>query len=314
MGSKRSCKHQLHTCQQPKGVALVAVLWLLVLLSLIAMHLSSVSRTEAQLSSNIVSGAQVRHAADAGVRWALWSLSLPIEQRWLADGSVKTMELDDTEINVALQDENGKIDINRVAVEQLLALFEAAEIDDQQSAFLVDAILDWRDNDDLKRLNGAEDDDYLAAGLDYGAKDALFESVEELKKVLGMDLETYQAISPALTVYSRKHTINPLVAPRLVLLSLPGATPERVDQYIEDRRFNHEEGLPPPQNPDFQAQFISPTLQGVYYTIHTQAANGPKVRSYLKVVIRRRGAAQKAHFELLKTSEEKEQLFIGAKP
>ena len=34
-------------------------------------------------------------------------------------------------------------------------------------------------------LNGAEDADYEAEGLPYGAKDGPFQSVEELRQVLG---------------------------------------------------------------------------------------------------------------------------------
>jgi general secretion pathway protein K len=47
---------------------------------------------------------------------------------------------------------------------------------------LVDAILDWRDEDDLHLVNGAEDPDYKAAGLPYGAKDGPFDSLEELQQ------------------------------------------------------------------------------------------------------------------------------------
>ena len=183
---------------------MLPVLWLLVLLSLIALQLSTVTRTEAQLARNMTLGTQARYAADSGVRWAIWSLTLPREELWLADGSVHSMEFDNALISVALQDENGKFDLNVVTPEQLTKLFEVAEIDEDTSPFLVDAILDWRDEDDLKRLNGAEDDDYIAEGYAYGAKDGVFESLDELQKVLGMTPEIYKAIKPALTVNSQK--------------------------------------------------------------------------------------------------------------
>ena len=59
------------------------------------------------------------------------------------------------------------------------------------AAALVDAIVDFRDEDDLHCLQGAEDRDYADAGLPRGAKDAAFEAVEELQQVLGMTREIY---------------------------------------------------------------------------------------------------------------------------
>jgi len=289
-------------------MALVLVLWVLVLLSMIALHLSVNSRTEAKLAVNLVAGTQVRHAADAGVRWALWSLSIPADERWLPDGSVQQMTLQNADISVALFDENGKIDLNYASPTTLSGLMDAADIPEEESRFLIDAIIDWRDADQLRRLNGAEDEDYDAAGLDYGAKDAPFETVSELQRVLGMTPEIYQALSPALTVYSRKTAINPLVAPRLVLLSLPGATEELVDNYIEDRRSNHEEGLGPPETPPFQAKFLSPSLQSVYYTIHTRAAIPTRAALRTRVVIRNRGVAQRVRFQIINVSEERSSL------
>lgn len=293
------------------GFALVAVLWLLVLLSLIALQISTVTRTEAQLARNMTLGTQARYAAESGVRWAIWSLTLPREELWLADGSLHSMDLDESRVHVALQDENGKIDLNLVTPEHLAKLFEVAEIDEEIATPVVDAILDWRDEDDLKRLNGAEDEDYLDAGYEYGARDGVFETVEELQKVLGMEDWIYERISPALTVHSLKNGINPLVAPRLVLLSLEGSDEDMVDQYISDRRLNHEDGLPPPETPPFQGKLISPTLQGVYYTIHTEADVGQGAKAFKQVIVRRRSAAANARFDLIRSSEKKEPLLEG---
>lgn len=303
--SLRNCSRNRH------GFALVAVLWLLVLLSLIALQVSTVTRTEAQLARNLTLGTQARYSAEAGVRWAIWSLTLPRDELWLADGSVHAMELNDGTVRVALQDENGKIDLNLVTPEHLTKLFDAAEIDEEIATPIVDAILDWRDEDDLKRLNGAEDEDYLSAGYDYGARDGVFEEVEELQKVLGMEAWIYERISPAFTVHSLRNGINPLVAPRLVLLSLEGADEDTIDQYILDRRANHEDGLPPPEAPPLQGRLISPTLQGVYYTIHTEAVVEQGAKAFKQVIVRRRSAAANARFDLIKSREKKEPLLEG---
>ena len=47
---------------------------------------------------------------------------------------------------------------------------------------------------------GFTDDEYEAAGRNYGAKDGPFDSVEELLQLLGMTPALYQRLAPALTV------------------------------------------------------------------------------------------------------------------
>ena len=64
--------------------------------------------------------------------------------------------------------------------------------------------LDWRDADDLKRPNGAEDADYRAAGSKYVPTNAPFDTVGELQRVLGVTPELDRAHRRQLTVYSRQ--------------------------------------------------------------------------------------------------------------
>ena len=68
--------------------------------------------------------------------------------------------------------------------------------------------LDWRDPDDLRRPNGAEEADYRAAGLKYKPANAPFETVGELARVLGVTPALYARIADSLTVHSRQPGIN----------------------------------------------------------------------------------------------------------
>ena len=96
-------------------------------------------------------------------------------------------------MRIAIRDEGGKIDLNAAPNELLHGLFlsvacagrdgEGVGLDDRQADALVDAIRDFADEDELQRLNGAEDRDYEDAGLPWGAKDAPFRAVEELHRV-----------------------------------------------------------------------------------------------------------------------------------
>ncbi|HKM71308.1 MAG TPA: hypothetical protein VJX94_14860, partial [Stellaceae bacterium] len=87
---------------------------------------------------------------------------------------------------------------------------------------LADRILDWREAGIGKRLNGAKAPEYRAAGYAYGPRNGAFETVEELKLVMGMTPQLFAALAPALTVYSQTPWVDPSVAPPEVLRALSG--------------------------------------------------------------------------------------------
>ncbi len=162
---------------------------------------------------------------------------------WRTDGTVYVWSFGGGDVRVSIQDEDGKIDLNAAPDELLRGLFLSVGLDEDASAALVDAIVDFRDEDDLHRLNGAEDRDYADAGLPYGAKDAPFEAVEELQQVLGMTRQIYERVAPALTVHSGRRGIDPRVAPRAALLALPGVGSEEVESFLAAREGGNTENL-----------------------------------------------------------------------
>ena len=145
---------------------------------------------------------------------------------------------------VSIQDEGGKIDLNTAPDELLKGLFLSIGLDGDASAVLVDAVADFRDEDSLRRINGAEDDDYLGFGLGYGAKDGPFQTVAELQQVMGITQEIYERVAPALTVYSRQRGIDPRVAPREALLALPEVGSDDIDSLLAARAEQGEPAVP----------------------------------------------------------------------
>lgn len=271
-----------------RAVALLGVLWVLVLLSLIALNISSTSRIELKLAANLLEAASVRQTTDAGINWALWSLLQPNTANWLADGSQRSLELDGVVVQVAISDEQGKIDVNKANPLLLEGLFLAAGVSQDEALALADAVQDWRDTDELRRLHGAEREEYLAAGLP-GPANRPFERLDELLEVLGMTAELYAQVMPALTLYSGRAAVNPLVAPRQVLLALPGVSESSVDQYIEDRRSSYEQGLSPPPFTGIDPQLLASNVPGISYSIDTVVTKANSVVSRQRMVIRRRG-------------------------
>jgi len=237
-----------------RGIALVLALWLTVLLTVIASGFAFSMRSEAIAARNAISLAQARAIADGAVERTLYELSRPrLPDAWAPDGRQHKWTYDGAQIFVTAVDETSKIDLNS-ANEVLLKglMMQVGELDPEAASRIVDAILDWRDADDLRRPNGAEQADYRAANLKYGPGNAPFESVGEFGRVLGVTPELFDRVSRSLTVYSRQAGINPSTAPREVLLALPNATPEMVDRYLVTRTDALDARLPVPFFPPAQ--------------------------------------------------------------
>lgn len=209
-----------------RGLALVSVLWVLTLLSLVAASFTNTTRTEINVAHNQVENAKAEAMADAGVyRTVLGLFVSDPEESWRTDGTVYAWRFETGEIRAAVWDEGGKIDLNVASQELLGSLFVAAGLGEGEAAAMADAIVDFRDPNDLRQLNGAEDGDYERAGLDYGAKDAPFEALEELRQVYGMTPALFDRVSPALTVFARQRAPHEASAPALVRAALAGQAP-----------------------------------------------------------------------------------------
>lgn len=247
-GSRASAPRRAAVRPQ-SGIALIAVLWLTVLLTVIASGFAFSMRNEALAARNALSHAQARAIADGAVERMAFELQRPrnLPEVWLADGASHTWQDGDATLIAAAVDESAKIDINAATDPLLKSLLQnIGGVPAEDSARLVDAIADWRDADDLKRPNGAEEPDYRAAGLKYKPANAPFQTVGELQRVLGMTPAIFAKIAESITVYSRQPGINTATASRDVLLALPNVTPEQVDQYIAQRSEAIANKLPVP--------------------------------------------------------------------
>lgn len=289
----------LPTNQQ--GMALVLVLWMLVLLTTIANSLVFSSRSEILIANNLAQLAQAEALADAGFFKAIHMLqSAAVGQqagaqstvqvdptRWRADGMTRSWGYRGSELLVTIIDETGKIDVNSAPPPLLQGLFRSVGVDEALSVSLVDAMLDWRDTDDLRRPHGAEKAEYASKGLPYGPANSDFESIDELRQVLGMNESIFNQIEPYITVHSGQGGINSSLAPRQVLLSIPGVSVEQVEQFIAQRQGLLEQGLPPP--PFSAAQGFSVSQNTVTYSIHVEAVMGDNATFARQAVVRLSG-------------------------
>jgi general secretion pathway protein K len=212
-----------------KGLALVLVLWLVVLLSVLATGHARNARIETSLVSRHIESAQARALAEAGVQRAILDLLMSgTTRQWPVNGTVGSFEFDDHDISIAIRDATGLIDLNTAGSGPLSALISAAGVDQVTQQRIVDAILDWRDADDLTHLHGAEDDDYRAAGLSWTARDDAFASVDELLYVMGMTRDIFDRVSPYLTIYSERSGVNLEYAAPFLITALTGQEIEAI--------------------------------------------------------------------------------------
>ena len=235
--------------RRQRGIALIIVLWITTLLMLIASSFIYAMRTDVKIVANSLARARLEATADAAVQRAILEMFKPpqLPGRWTTDGVPQTWSYQGVAVEVSMTDESGKIDINTASDALLRGLFLAQGMKDEEAAAMIDAILDWRDADSIKRLHGAEEAEYLAAGYSYKPANAAFQSNEELRLVMGMTPELFDKVAPLITIYSRQPGINASIASRGVLRALPGATDALVDQYIAQREQARAAKLPLPQ-------------------------------------------------------------------
>jgi general secretion pathway protein K len=267
------------------GIALVLALWLTVLLTVLASGFAFSMRSEALAARNAVSLATARTSADGAVERTAFELLRPrVANAWTFDGQPHSWKDGDATIVVSAVDEASKIDINRASdllLRNLLIVIGGA--DEASAMALVDSIADWRDPDELRRPYGAEAPEYEAAGLKYRPTNTQFATASEVARVLGMTREVYDRIAPSITVYSRQPGINPATASRSVLLALPSATPELVDQFIENRAQALANRLPVPPFPPAQAFGSGPVP---VWRIHAEATLPDGVTFVREAVLR----------------------------
>ena len=136
-----------------------------------------------------------------------------------------------------LQDVGGLLDLNTAADGQLLQLLNGLAVPNDTGRALIDALRDYVDADDLRRLNGAEAAQYRALHLPDPRNEPL-QSPLELREVYGWAAQTSLWRSGnllELVTTDGGARVNVNTAPFGVLVTLPGVSPEAARAIIEHR-------------------------------------------------------------------------------
>jgi type II secretory pathway component PulK len=195
------------------GVVLITTLWILLILSVLALGFTIDLQLEARMARTQMDTHQAYYLARAGVIRALVELKNDaiLDHRtrnaiydapgdcWAnneeTDKIYKDIELGEGTYTVKVQDELGKININKASLKMFEGLFQALDFKEDDAKFYATAIIDYRDGDDYYN----QDSSYTEEEFYYGSKD---------------------------TTHVKEHFKNaPFVSP-IELLNVPGFKPE----------------------------------------------------------------------------------------
>jgi general secretion pathway protein K len=284
------------------GIALVLVLWITLLVTITSGAYALMARMDQLEANALLSGTRARLIAEAGVHLTAVQLRDPDELlRPVADGRLYQQTIDGVQLEIRITDERGKLDINAADEQTLTTLFFNHGLEIGNAELLAAAVMDWRDEDEVERVNGAEMNAYLAAGLAVGPANRPFMMIDELLQVLGMSYSLYQNIEPGISVYSRSALPDPAFAPPEALLAIPEITQEEAENLVVERNTlepGDDIGVALPDG-----QVIMAQGRGLTYSIHAKATMPNGVWEQLEATIRLGGSRSGAPFRVLRWRE-----------
>ena len=285
-----------------QGIALVLVLWVLLLLTIITGSFALMARMDRLEAHALLSGTQARLSAESAINLAVLALRDPDDEtRMLADGRIYETEIDGVHLEVSATDERGKVDINATDELTLATLFTGHGMELEDAELLAAAVMDWRDEDELERVNGAEEDAYLAAGLEMGPANRSFMMTEELLQVIGMEYELYRLLEPGISVFSRVAEPDPAFAPVEALMALPDITYDEAVNFVQERNSQLPGESLGTELPN--GVLVMEQGRGVTYSIQARATMPNGVWEQLQATIRLGGTRSGSPYRVLRWRE-----------
>ena len=223
-----------------RGAALLLVLWAIAVLSFAVLWVADLVGLELESGAAGAKRLAARQIALSGVALGLHP------QVTREDVALLNQDLDDGgKLRVRIRGEGARFNINALLAEQdritLKNLFILWGLSNDEADVLFDRLTDWVDDDAGRQLNGAERADYEAMGIVDAPADRPFRSVDEMGRVLGMEVlaERNPAWREAFTVFGDGR-IDVNEAGPDVLQAVTGLTPEMVGDILRLRRGGDE--------------------------------------------------------------------------
>lgn len=244
-----------------RGFALLAVMLVLTLLSVVVMELAVSMRLEASMGRSFKEGLLAYHLAEAAVQQALREIlsQAPIQAvdetgqlvfyRAVPGSPLPTklpalprerVAFGPGEFSYRLTDEESRLNLNTASSDRLDRLVGSLGLDKQARDIIGDSLQDWKDSDELHRVNGAESEDhYRKLPVPYRARNGLLQDPAELMQIRGVTRRLYQGqedkpgLGDLVTVHSRG-AVNLNTASAAVLTAL-GLSEAEVADVLQTR-------------------------------------------------------------------------------
>ncbi|MCD6184298.1 MAG: general secretion pathway protein GspK, partial [Deltaproteobacteria bacterium] len=212
---------------------------------------------------------------------------------WRVGANIPPILFGEGEYKVKISNESGKININKATRSMLRMLLEGFDLDESEKDTIADSIMDWRDKDNLHRINGAEDDYYQSLDDPYECKDEDFDAIEELLLVKGVTADIfYGGLESMVTIYTQTDKININAASWEMLIALPGMTEAAAREIITfrgEKEIKRVSALNDIIDPDIYLSikpYISLKISPFYSIDSFGGINGSKVKEGLRVLIK----------------------------
>ncbi|HZP35411.1 MAG TPA: hypothetical protein VFE48_02850 [Methylomirabilota bacterium] len=298
------------SARDERGFALLSVMLVVALLTVVVLELTVAMRLEAAAGRSFRDGLVAAHLAEAGVQQALREIASQAPVQGVdRDGRLvfyrvvpgstlperlpalprRHVALAGGEFSYTLSDEEGRLDLNTASPVRLARLLQALDVDRPARDVIVDSVADWKDADELARLNGAEDDYYLERPVPYRARNARLHDVAELLQIRGVTRDLYAGrqgrpgLASLVTVHGREG-VNLNTAPAPVLSAFGFSDPEIAD--IVQTRVRTPYTVVPGRFTGRGVQVGSTTFR-----IEAEGWVGGARKARIHAVVERRGAA-----------------------
>lgn len=187
-----------------KGIALVAVLLALLVLSLVLASVVKQSVAFKRMDSLTLEKLDQKARLESAVSRSfnrLFPLGGRILNQKIDSGLV--YDLGDSGVqSYSVAPETGKADLNSTSDNDWRILLNNLNVSEDKATEFIGRLRDWRDQDDFLNIGGAEKKEYRLAGASESIRNRPFLHVTELRQVIGVDEGLYNCLKPHITVYS----------------------------------------------------------------------------------------------------------------
>jgi general secretion pathway protein K len=216
--------------QSPReqGFVLLVVLWVLTSAAVLVSTFSGAVRGSTASAISEVSWTKSQVLLDAGLEIAAAHLiDMDESRRWSGKGTKHTITFADATLTITTFDTSGMIDLNKTDDEVLHAFFRKFTGSAVQANQLTAAVMQAREDASGNRQNASLK---VARVTNTFSEQPAFSDVRQLARTSGLSTEVFDRMAPYLTVFNADGLINPLVATRVVLESIPVLSRTDVDR------------------------------------------------------------------------------------